>query len=511
MSPSVACLLLAVVTGQTVAPTVPEANSPARVAAPVGSSDGAPAVEQGADVPGRAGEGPETRPTEDRSVSVGRPPRPSVLPPVTAYENAKRPVPDYDGRPTLPPSAGEVFSWVPRIALYPAHLFAEYALRRPVVSLVRWSEVHHVKERVYDALTWNDNRGGVYPIASVDLGLKQTLGVRMYWGGLPVDANEVRLSVYGATQGVFGLYAEDHLKVFRDGTGTVHFGASYVTRPDGVFYGLGPDTVTSDKTFYSFHARDLHAGLKGDLGGLNHTFLKVGYRQTDFGGSTLPGSPNIETRFGGLGQPPLPPGFSGYRLFYAHAGLVLDTRDPRIDLVPSGSGVRLQPDLIYALDPAAISTRFLTWGATGGAFYDVSGARHVLGIELGARFVERLGETDVPFTELPSLGGMPWMRGFLGGRLRGESALVASAQYRYAFWTFLDAELFASLGNCFNGHWQGFAFDRLFADTGLALRSSFSRDTSITLTLAFGSTRLDAAEFRLFDTTRVSIGVLYGF
>jgi len=448
---------------------------------------------------------------DDASAFVARPARPSVLPAVTPYVKTKRPLPDYDGRPALPPTAREAAAWVPRIALYPAHLVAEYALRRPVVSLVRWGEVHHVKERVYDAFTWNDGRGGVYPIASVDLGLKQTAGLRMYWGGLPVDANEVRVSVYAATQGVFGAYLEDHLKVLRDGTGTVHVGAGYVTRPDGVFYGLGPDTLTSDKTFYSFQTRDFHLGFKGDLGGLNHTFATLGLRQADFGTSPLPGSPSIDTRFGGPGQSPLPPGFSGYRLLYARLGLAVDTRDPRIDLVPIGSGVRLQPELLYAVDPSKASTRFLIWGANAGIFYDVSGARHVLGFELGARFAERLGAAEIPFTELPSLGGLPWLRGFLGGRFRGESTFIATAQYRYAFWTFVDAELFTSLGNSFKGHLEGFAIERLFADTGLALRSSFSRDTSLAFTFAFGSTRLDAPAFRLFDTARVSLGVVYGF
>jgi hypothetical protein len=421
-------------------------------------------------------------------------------------------VPDYDGRPSPPPTAREALIWIPRGALYPAHLVAEYVLRRPLVAVIRWGELHSVWPRVYDFFTWDQGRSGVYPLATVDFGLKQTAGLGIVWRDFIVPNNALRASAYASTQGVLGTSAQDRLSIFRDGTGAVYIGGGFVKRPDGVFYGLGSDTSTEGKTFYSFVSPYGSLGLTGSLGGLSRVFAEVGYRRFTFDRSDISATtPSIDERFGGPGQAPLPPGFGAYDLVQSRLGFVLDSREPNIDVVPSGTGVRFQPEVAYALDPRHTALRFITWGASAGGFLDVSGARHVLALELAARFTENRGSDDIPFTELPTLGGAEWMRGFLGGRLRGRSTVVATAQYRYAFWTFADAELFSSLGNAFGSHLDDFAFDRLFLNMGAALRTTFTRDTSMTVTLAFGSNRLDAADFRLMDTTRFSFGVIHGY
>ena len=451
-------------------------------------------------------------PTPDTSGTPSLPKREPDLPDISASAGQQRVVPDFEGRPPAPPSAREVVIWIPRVILFPAHVVAEYVLRRPVVAPIRWGDEHFVWPRVYDFFTWDQRRSGVYPIFNIDFGVKQTAGLTLFSRELIVPANSLKMSVYMSTQGVFGTSAQDRLKVFRDGSGAVYLGGGFVERPDGIFYGVGPDTRTEDKTFYSFVTHGLSLGLATDLGGLNHAVMEIGYRGTTFGSSHISDTtPSIDALYGGPGQLPLPAGFDGYHLVQPRLVLILDSRDSRIDVVLPGTGVRFQADVAYAFDPLHPGLRFVSWGSQAAGFYDFSGARHVLAIELGAHFVENVGQWDIPFTELPSLGGTEWMRGFLGGRLRGPSTVVGTIQYRYPFWTFVDAELFSSLGNAFAGHLDDFGFGRLFVNIGMGLRTTFARDSSISLTLASASNRLDSSDFRLIDATRFSVGVIHGF
>src|SRR6185503_15901162 len=169
----------------------------------------------------------------------------------------KRVLPDYAGRPAAPPSAREAFLWVPRALLLPAQLTSEYVLRRPVVAFVRWGDEHYVFRRVYDFFTWADGQGGVYPIASFDLGLKSTVGVALVDRSLLSGDSSLRASVSASTQDVFSTSARECLRILRGGTGALCLGGHFVRRPDGIFHGLGPDTLSADKVFYAYQARGL--------------------------------------------------------------------------------------------------------------------------------------------------------------------------------------------------------------------------------------------------------------
>jgi hypothetical protein len=318
------------------------------------------------------------------------------------------------------------------------------------------------------------------------------------------------MATSASTQGVFTVGAQDRLSVFRDGTGTLSLSANYAQRPDGVFYGIGPDTHNGDKTFYSFVSRGVALGLTGNLGGLDRAIVEVGYRDTTFGTSRISADvPSVDQRYGGPGQDPLPAGWDGYDLTWSRATLVIDTRSPSFE--SSGTGIRLATSAAYGISPRDSDLQFVSWGADAGGFYDITGAHHVLALLLTTHFTEKVGQRDVPFTELPLLGGVDWMRGFLGGRLRGTSTVATTISYRYPVGNFLDGELFSSVGNAFPGHLDGFAVQRLFLNWGFGLRTTFARDASFFLTLAFASNRFDDSDFNPVDATRFSIGVIHGF
>jgi len=455
----------------------------------------------------RAAGATEVNQTQD---SIQGPPLEPVAPAPPVAPGERRPVPDYGRPPPPPPTAREAFLWVPRTLLLPARLTTEYVLVRPTLAFARLGDQHYVFRRIYDFLTWDNGHSGVYPTASFDLGLKSTIGLGLVEGAFGSSNNSLHAAVSASTQDVLAFSAQDRLRVLRDGTGEVQLGGGYVRRPDGIFYGTGADTRSSDKTFYSYETRALSAGMSGNLGGLHRAAIELGYRDTRIGGSTIASdTPSLDARYGGAGQPPLPAGWGGYDLAWSRGFLVLDSRSPRFE--DSGSGVRFYAGASFGMSPRDPDLRLLAWQLEAGGYYDLSGARHVLSLQIATHFIERIGPSAIPFSELPALGGQDWMRGFLAGRLRGNSTLVATAEYRYPVLALVEGELFTALGNAFADHLADVSPGRFFLNWGVGLRTTFARDTGIAATIAFASNRLDDPAFRIADATRISLGVIHGF
>lgn len=415
-----------------------------------------------------------------------------------------------DGRPPAPPTAREGLAWIPRLVLMPAHLATEYVLRRPIVAFVRWGDEHFLWKRIYDTFTWDGGRAGVYPIGNVDLGLNASGGAAFFWHGFGTADNTVNASASGGRD-LFVASARDRFRLFRDRSGVLIVHGEYTQRPDGVFYGIGPDTRTEDETGFSYRVTGAGAGIDGSLGGFSHALIQVDYRRAHFDGSrTSVPAPGIDERFGGIGQPALPPGLSGYQLVAPLVLLVLDSRNPRPEWA-TGTGVRFEWHGAYGVDPGATATQFLSTGGRAAAFYDFTGAHHVLAFDFAANLAQKLGSNEIPFWELPMLGGNDWMRGFLNGRLRGPTTVTAALEYRYPCWIFLDAELFSEVGNAFGERFDGFAPERLFLSYGFALRSNLAPQTPVGLTVAFASNRFDSPAFRLLDVTRFTVGVSHAY
>jgi hypothetical protein len=482
-----------------------------------------PAVPAAAGDPPPAGDLPPTpaHPRPDQTDAdldlAGSPPAPpppnesAATPPPSASPGQRRPLPVYSGRP--PPSAepAQIFVWVPRTLLLPAHLVVEYVVRRPLVNLVALGEKHHLGAHIYRLATWNDGRAGVYPIASLDLGQLANGGLALFAREAGSPHNDLRASAAFGRDGVLALRAFEHFKLWRGAGGGLFVRGHLVRRPDGSFFGLGGSSRQSDRTYFSYDDRTADFGIDARLAEMSTVVVHAGYRRMQLSTDTRSVERvSIAERYGNPGQPPLPPGFEGYTLLRAGTALVLDSRSSTFEGRQS-TGLRLEAGASYAREISGTEASFVTWSAALAGFWDVSGADHVLAIQISTLFAEPIGGASVPFTELPSLGGRELMRGFLTGRFRDRSAAVATLQYRYPVWSFLDAELFSGVGNVFPGHLQGLRPSRLYLDYGAGLRTTFSREASFVLTVAFGSRRFDDPEFRAIDAIRVLFGVNHGF
>lgn len=401
-------------------------------------------------------------------------------------------------------------------ALAQADVALEPPFSRPpsmdTVAAVAPAQTPAVGDGVWDSVhrffTWKHGQAGVYPIAEVDVGRKSSVGVALFDRGTFHSANEIRLSVAGAFDGLVEVHALDRLNLFSENGGGIYLRGLYRRRPDGIFYGLGEETRSSDKTFFFLVEPEVAVGADRALGDLARVQVEAGYRQLDFDSSNFSDdTDSLDQRFGGSGQASLPPGYDGYGLLGARAGLTLDSRGrARV-----GSGVRLAADAGYALDPGDSATSLVSWGGEVGSVVDFSGRGHALGLAVSARFIEGLGDNPVPFTELASLGGRTALRAFLPGRLRGDSSVVGTLNYQQPIAGVLDAELFLEAGNVFPDRLSGLSARHLFASYGLRLETSFSREVTVGLLAGFGSTQMDAPDFKAADEFRFNLGVNHAF
>jgi hypothetical protein len=360
-------------------------------------------------------------------------------------------------------------------------------------------------QSVHELFTWNHGNSGVYPIVEVDVGRKTSAGAALFLREVGRPGNDVRLTLAGGLDGLLEVSAMDRLAL--SDRQSVFLRAQYRQRPDGLFYGLGGETRSEDKTVFELRSPELAAGLDRQVGDVLRLQLEALFRAPRFEGSDAMSTPSLTSRFGGAGQPPLPAGFDGYQVLMGRAGATLDSRAGR----PTGSGVRLAADVGYAVDPGASATRWLDWGGAAAGLVDFTGRGHQLGTEIVARLVEKQGSDDVPFTELVALGGRQLMRGFLPGRLRGDSALVWLLYYQQPIAGLLQAQLFLDLGNVFPGRLRELDPTNLYGDYGLRLETTFSREASIALLAGFGTTRVDASDFDALADTRMSVFVSHPF
>ena len=450
----------------------------------------------------------------DHSGTPPLPPRQLQLPPRSAPDGERRPLPSYDGRPPASLSAGEVLIWIPRGLLYPVHLLLEYGVRWPITQGVTFAEKHYLIPRIQRLFTWSDGRAGLFPTMFFDFGLEPSVGLYFYYDDLLVKNNDLVLQFGFWPTGWYQAVATDRFKVFRNDAGTVTLRGEFVYRPDFVYTGLGVDSVSTEH-FFRFRKVEAEASLRAALKDLNRVTFGLRYRNGLIGGSDLDDDdPSVDS----AGSPwvsDLPrqvPGYDKtYNLLSTQLKVELDTRSPDRVFTP-GSGLRLELFGSFNIDPGNTELAFVRYGAEAVAFLDLTGLNHVLALRVYAELLETIGDDLVPITERIELGGAEHMRGYLQGWLRGDSALVFTLDYRYPVWTFLDANIFVSLGNAFTGRYELLHAKHLLLNWGIGLRSNTSRDVSFDILVAFGSNQLGAwdEDFRI-NHVRAVFGINQGF
>jgi len=419
----------------------------------------------------------------------------------------KRPLQDYDGRqPKVDPD--EVALWIPRILFFPAYVVSEYLLRTPLGAMISTAEKD---EAVADVAATSDI--DVLPTLFVDLGFLPNVGVYFAWNNFVGTGNDLRASFSFGGIHFWRAALADRIPFaaptsLERSNSFFQIEADFLKRGDLLFWGIGPRSLDEGRASYGI----LTAGAGGRIHlepwrGLQlQAWVNGRYSDTDEGICRSETSivtadyiyracnPATIRRRILDGSYPIPPHYArSYATVRNGVKVALDSRDER-PAAGSGAAIDLSVEQVSEVDER-LPGGWFNYGAIASGYLDLTGTQRVLGLTVEAQFQNKIDEhTQIPFTELVGTRDiqdapeLDLMRGFQPGRLLGSSALVATLDYRWPIWAFMDGTLQAAVGNAFaRPHLEDFDPVLLrFSFVG-GVRASSQRDYSVKLLAGFGT------------------------
>ena len=402
--------------------------------------------------------------------------------PKGAQAATKREPQDYQGKKQ--DQTGPALLWVPRVLLFPPWLVSEYVIRQPVGLLVRTAEKNQWPALVVHFFTFGERHNvTIFPSALFDFGLKPSVGFNLGWKYFLADPNT--LTVHAGTWGPdwVAVRARDQY-AFSEKEALILEG-TLVNRKDLPFYGMGPRSPSSPRRRYQSFTTELALGYERGFWRSSVLTSRVGMRSLSFGDGTCCGSQSVGDAVA-QGQIPEPPGLGdGYLAEFQGLSLAVDSRRP---LPLNGTGFRVEGHGETVLAPARNADPRRAWvsyGGTAGFAIDAWNGRTV-GLGVSADFADPLLGT-IPFTDQVTLGGNRPMRGYLQGRLIDRSSIVATLQYSWPIWVYLNGVIQTDVGNVFGAHLDGFETGALRMSSGIGIRSNGSPDSGLEVLVAAGT------------------------
>ncbi|MFO0568540.1 MAG: BamA/TamA family outer membrane protein [Polyangiaceae bacterium] len=462
---------------------------------------------------------PSPSPSEEPAPPASRPEKP--LPP-----GAKRELPDYSGRGAEPTTVGDVLLWIPRVVFSPLYFVSEFLVRRPLGWVVASAEEQEIPQKVVDLLTFGpENNVGIIPTGIIDFGFRPSVGVYFFYNDFLARTNKLRARVaFGGADWLLLNLADRVEPTPRERIGVR---AEFSYRPDHLFHGFGPESG-SRRARYKSTLAEAGFAYGADLWRSSRfeSFSAVRHSSFDLDTGAFD-DPTVGEEIR-RGRYPTPPGAEGFSVVRSGFVATLDTRRPRdladapsgSDFVsPPGTGLRLQFRGEHAAslsDAPRVSPQeprryeWLKYGGSLGGYLDLSGEQRVLGLTVAAELTDPTEPRGaIPFTEQATLGGNRYMRGFLEGRLVDRTAALATLEYEWPVWVWLDGTLHYAVGNVYAARFANFESELLRQSFGLGLRSSGNRDHAFELLVAFGTeTFADGAEV---ENVRLLLGATSGF
>jgi Omp85 superfamily domain len=446
---------------------------------------------------------PPARPQRDQPVIE---PAPQPAPEPTAADVAGAPVPGaesgrldrIDGGDSTPRLIGRGFLFLPKVAIQAAFW--------PVRTGIRLNERYHLRDRAQGVMFNEPGTMGLYPRVGLESGFGANVGLRFVHRDL-FGARE-HLGLAASTGGRFrrefevslrsGKRFGDHLKLSLKG--------EHDRRPQERFFGIG----NRDEVAAPLEPLDASAG--------DPAAVDTRYRQ-----QLLRGTAIAEVRLmselhlfasGALTDyeigrseegPPIDEvymveslvGWEGARLAYSELELRWDSRravspwEPK-PVYSGGWLAGVFGGRAHRLDGGADYWRY---GADLQRFFRLARGPRVLAARAHVEAVSGARD-EVPFFELPELGGSKLLRGYETERFRDRIAAVASLDYQWDLSQTASARLFTDVGRVYASA-DELALTDLRVGYGIGLdlhtRSSFwlrssiasSIDGGIFLNLAF--------------------------
>jgi len=429
----------------------------------------------------------------------------------------KRPVPDYDGRGKKPTTASDVLLWPPRIVVFPLYLTSEYVIRRPLGALTTTAEKHHWPTKLIDFFTFDEeHKSGIIPTGLYEFGFRPSVGLYFFWDDAGFKGHQLR--AHAGTWGpswISAAFAERFR--FRNDRAMFSWGAEFIRRPDGLFAGIGPRTLERDVSRFGFTRLGFSPSIDINLGGLSSFRAAVGVRSVSFRDDESCCEDRPMREVVARGSYAHPPGFlDGYTAVHQSLNLALDSRQP----ASSATGVRASVDFEHAGDVREARARqWVRYGGQLGGFVALDSHGRSLGLVLTAAFADPVAGNEIPFTEQANLPyaatvgagivGIGSMRGFRPGRLVDRSAMVATLQYSWPIWIWLDGTAHLAAGNVWGPHLRDLDAKLLRFSTGVGFRTVGSPDHQFEFLVGTGTETIE--DGLRPNTIRILAGATRGF
>jgi hypothetical protein len=411
----------------------------------------------------------------------------------------KRVLPDYDGRGTKPNTVGEDLLWVPRIIFSPVYLTTEYVIRRPIGAAISAAERSNLPQALYNFFLFGpDHKAGILPTLYLDFGFSPSVGLYGFWNDAGFTGNNLSAHFSIWTSDWIAGSVGDRIRFGKANDFTVKLAA--IRRPDRTYFGPGPSSLQGDISRYGETRLEGSETFDIPLWRSSQFEAGSGFRSVELYESNYDNEPSVGQQVS-RGIYAAPSGLGGtYSDEFNHALLALDTRDPK----GSKSGVRLEAQVEEGGDVRnSPNSGWIRYQGAAGVFYDLTGRHRVISLTATALFADPLEKGGViPFTELVSLGGNTpilsalamgtgLMPGFYTGRLVDRSAAVATLQYRWPIWAYLDGTLQLATGNVFGEHLDDLKPSLLRLSGALGIESNAISENAIHLLVGIGSETFD--------------------
>ena len=423
----------------------------------------------------------------------------------------KRALPDYDGRGPAPTTVGQDLLVIPRVIVAPVYLTTEYVIRKPLGAAISAAERSNVPKVLYDVFAFGpDHKAGVIPTIFFDFGFSPSVGLYGFWNDAGFKGHNVNAHFSVWTSDWIAGSLSDRLPIGKKSSFTTKLAA--LRRPDRTFFGLGPNSLQDNLSRYG--ETRIEGSLAVDIPLWRSSQFQAGggFRQVHLYNGDYSDDPNLTDEVA-QGAYPLPPGFGAtYSEEFNHALIAFDTRRKG-----TGTGVRLE---IQGEEGNAVSeganSGWIRYQGTAGVFVDLDGHGRILSLAAPALFADPLENGgSIPFTEQVSLGGNTpvlsalatgtgLMPGLYAGRLVDRSAAVATLQYRWPIWAWLDGTLQVATGNVFGDHLDELKASLFRFSGALGIESTGISDNALHLLIGIGSETFDHGG--QIDSIRLAVG-----
>ena len=328
-----------------------------------------------------------------------------------------------------------------------------------------WAEDRYQLEDLYYRVFYNRDRTiGLYPTAAYTSGFGLSAGAGFVAKDL-LGAHE-SIALQATTGIVVGeTYRESASASLRSGDRlgdrfTLGVDANFDRRPSDPFDGIGngdlratapgmPIDPRTDETAVATHLRyqEARVAASADARPIDHVEAIASGELTDLQFATSTSDPSIDQVYDPMGLV----GWNGVRHLYGQLELRIDTRGPSTKWEPrvlhtSGS---LLAAYVGRIDQLGGAPDFWRYGVELQQMVRLARGPRFLALRLRGDAVT--GTLDqVPFTELPTLGGGQFLRGYDFERFRDRVAVVGTVQYEWDLARHADAYLFVDAGRVYD-------------------------------------------------------------